>query len=133
MPLTPRTLLNGVFYMQTKALLNSFRNIDGFIVLTPKWEKFAKSLGKKSVLFPALLPRFEKLNNIQSTSKNQLKSFRIIFMGRLFRREMPMVLIKAVDIANQKGLSTELIIIGNQGSTLFEKLVLRKVIKNIKK
>ena len=66
MPLTPRTLLNGVYYMQTKAILNSFRNIDGFIVLTPKWEKFAKSLGKKAVLFPALLPQFKKLNNIQS-------------------------------------------------------------------
>lgn len=133
MPITPRTLLNGVFYMQTKALVNSFHNIDGFIVLTPKWEKFAKSLGKKSVLFPALLPQFEKLNNFQSTSQNKLKSFRIIFMGRLFRREMPMVLIKAIDIANQKGLSTELIIIGNQGSTLFERLSLRKVIKNVKK
>ena len=114
MPLTPRTLLNGVFYMQTKALLKSFRNIDGLIVLTPKWEKFAKSLGKKAVLFPALLPQFKKLNNSQASSKNKLKSFRIIFMGRLFRREMPMVLIKAVDLANQKGLSTELIIIGNK-------------------
>ncbi len=133
MPITPRTLLNGVFYMQTKALLSSFHNIDGFIVLTPKWEKFAKSLGKKSVLFPALLPRFKKLNDLQSTSQNKLKNFRIIFMGRLFRREMPMVLIKAVDIANQKGLSTELIIIGNQGSSLFQRLMLRNIIKNIKK
>jgi glycosyltransferase involved in cell wall biosynthesis len=125
-----KSLLNGVLYMQTRALLYSFHKLDGFIVLTPKWKKFTDSIKKSSVLFPAIIPKSKDSLNVSKLEQNS--KFRVVFMGILFAREKPKVLLKAIEIALLKGLSIELVVIGKQGPTIMMSLLQGKILRKMK-
>ncbi len=128
--ITLRNLLNGVNYMQFRAIFYSLKLVDGLIVCSPRWQKYATSIQKPSVLFPSIVPSGLKAKSgaIKAKKKN---SFRVVFIGALTYREMPEKLVTAFQIARKRGLEIELVIIGRQSNYFVDKLSFGKLFKII--
>ena len=62
--ITPLNILNGVNYMQYRAIFYSFKKLDGMMVCSPKWKKYAESIKKPNLFFPAFLPQVGSGKNI---------------------------------------------------------------------
>ena len=118
-----KNLLNGVNYMQYRAIFYSFKKLDGLILCSPRWQKYADSIRKKSILVPSFIS--PKKNLILNKNDNFNKKFRIVFMGSFLPREMPKRILKAFLICKSQGYDFELIIIGRQGNNLTQKIYLK--------
>ena len=127
-----QNILNGINYMQYRAIFYSFKKLDGLILCSPRWQKYAASIRKKSILVPSFISPNKNTN--LNTNHNLNKKFRIVFMGSFLPREMPKRILKAFLICKSQGYDFELIVIGRQGNNLSQKLYLgglkKKLIKN---
>ena len=104
-------LLNGVLYMQYRAYLFSFKLLDGLVCASPQWECYSKKIKKRSVLLPTFLQE-QELN--QRKNFDNKKSFRIVVMSNLSKRELPLILLKAISKLEDKKEDIKLYIIGQK-------------------
>ncbi len=127
-----KNILNGTNYMQYRAIFYSFKKLDGLILCSPRWQKYAASIRKKSILVPSFIS--PQKNVILNNNDNLKKKFRIVFMGSFIPREMPKRILKSFQICKSQGYNFELIIIGRQGNNLTQKIYLsglqKKLINN---
>ncbi len=115
-----QNIINGINYMQYRAIFYSFKKIDGLMVCSPRWKKYATSIRKPSILLPSFMPKqkYSKVNKIKKIKKN----FNVIFMGALSPREKPKTIFNAINICNQLGYDFKLMIIGKQGFNFVQKI-----------
>ena len=115
-----QNIFNGINYMQYRAIFYSFKKLDGLMVCSPRWKKYASSIGKPSILFPSFMPKqnYSKANKLKKIKKD----FNVIFMGSLSPREKPKIIFNAISICNQLGYNFKLIIIGKQGFNFIQKI-----------
>ena len=104
-------LLNGVLYMQYRAYLFSFKLLDGLICASPQWEYYSKKIKKRSVLLPTFI-QDQELN--QRKNFDYKKSFRIVVMSNLSKRELPLILLKSISKLEDLKEDIELYIIGQK-------------------
>ncbi len=128
--ITPQNFLNGVNYMQYRAIFYSFKKLDGMMVCSPRWKKYAESIKKPNLFFPSLMPDLFGENKKKVINK---KKFRIVFMGSLSPREMPNTLINGFLKCLKLGNDFELVIIGRQGFNFLQRISWRNINKKIKK
>ena len=69
-----QNILNGINYMQYRAIFYSFKKLDGLMVCSPRWQKYATSIGKPSILFPSFMPKQN------SPNLKKLKKILILFL-----------------------------------------------------
>ena len=106
-----QNILNGVNYMQYRAIFYSFRKLDGMLACSPRWMNYANSIQKPNLFFPSFMPE----NSLGKDTKVKKKTkFRIVYMGSLCPREMPKLL-SMVFLNVKLGYKFELVIIGRQG------------------
>ena len=115
-----QNLLNGINYMQYRAIFYSFSKVDGLMVCSPRWQKYATSIGKTSILFPSFLP--ENSNNQSRIYQKKDNKFKVIFMGSISPREKPNTIFNAILICQKLGYKFQLIIIGRQSFNLAQKI-----------
>ena len=104
-------LLNGVLYMQYRAYLFSFKLLDGLICASPSWEYYSKKIKKRSVLLPTFIQE-QELN--QRKNFDNKRSFRIVVMSNLSKRELPLILLKSISKLEDLKEDIELYIIGQK-------------------
>ncbi len=117
-----QNILNGVNYMQYRAIFYSFKKLQGMMVCSPRWEKYAKSIKKPSLFLPSFMPQEIKQNQIFFKNK-----FRIVFMGSFSPREMPKTLLNGFIKCLDLGYDFELVIIGRQGFNFLQKISWRNL------
>ena len=115
-----QNIVNGINYMQYRAIFYSFKKLDGLMVCSPRWRKYAKSIGKPSIFFPSFMPKedYSKADELKKINKN----FNVIFMGSLSPREKPKTIFEAISLCNQLGYNFKLIVIGKQGFNFVQKI-----------
>jgi len=86
---------------------------DGLVGITRLWEGHARELGKPSTVAPAFskfaddeLPPIDPVRN---------ERFRIVFVGRWVKRELPVTLFKALKILGERGVDWEMTVVGSAG------------------
>jgi len=119
-----RNILNGVNYMQYRAIFYSFKKLQGMMVCSPRWENYAKSINKPNLFLPSFMPQEIKKNKNLVKKKNK---FRIVFMGSFSPREMPKTLVNGFIKCLNLGYDFELVIIGRQGFNFLQKISWRKL------
>ena len=125
-----QNILNGVNYMQYRAIFYSFKKLQGMMVCSPRWKKYAKSIKKPSIFLPSFMP--QEINQKQILFKNKNK-FRIVFMGSFSPREMPKTLLSGFIKCLDLGYDFELVIIGRQGFNFLQKISWRNLNRKINK
>ena len=123
-----QNMLNGVNYMQYRAIFYSFKKLQGMMVCSPRWRKYAKSIKKPNLFLPSFMPQEIKQKQILLKNKNK---FRIVFMGSFSPREMPKTIVNGFMKCLDLGYDFELIIIGRQGFNFLQKISWRNLNRKI--
>ena len=127
--ITLQNILNGVNYMQYRSIIYSFKKLDGMMVCSPRWKKYAESIKKPNLFFPSFMPD----NNSENTKIVKIKNkFRIVFMGSFSPREMPKTIVNGFLQCLKWGYDFELVIIGRQGFNFLQRISWRNINKKIK-
>ena len=89
------------------------RRSDGIIGITRLWGEYATGIGKPSVVVPA----FSKFadEELPEVNRTQNARFRIGFIGRWVKRELPVTLFKALKILTERGVDWEMNVVGSAG------------------
>jgi glycosyltransferase involved in cell wall biosynthesis len=87
------------------------RRSDGLIGITRLWSDYATRIGKPSVVVPA----FSKFadGDLPPVIQTQNERFRIGFVGRWVKRELPVTLFKALAILTERRIDWEMIVVGS--------------------
>ena len=125
-----QNLLNGINYMQYRAIFYSLKKVDGLMVCSPRWQNYANSIGKRSILFPSFLPENGNLDSKISRTKNN--KFRVVFMGSISPREKPKTIFNAILICQKLGYNFQLTIIGRQSFNLVQKISFKSLSREFK-
>lgn len=81
--------------------------ISGIIGISTFWEEYARRLGKPVLRVPAMADEeFEDLGRCQSGA------FNLVYVGMLFRRDLPQTMMDGVRLALQRGCRFKFIILG---------------------
>ncbi|OUL43737.1 hypothetical protein B0W81_02360 [Prochlorococcus sp. HOT_208_60] len=126
--ITFQNLLNGVNYMQYRAIFYSFRKLDGLMVCSPRWEKYAKSIKKPNIFFPSFMPLKKVDKKLKPKEKEK---FRIVFMGSFSPREKPKTILNGFLKCLNLGYDFELVIIGRQALSFLQKYSWGKIKQKI--
>ena len=117
-------LLNGVWLMQFFGRCFSMRKVNGIIAISPKWASYSERINIPSILLPSFFDPEEI--NYEDHKKPSL--LRIVFVGSLTHRELPLQLFRAINLIAQKR-QVELQIVGKQGKDFKSKSMYKKLLK----
>jgi glycosyltransferase involved in cell wall biosynthesis len=93
----------------------TYPNCDGIVGISRFWEGFASRRG-----IPAtVVPSFSKFGDdeIPQCTPEVHQKFRILFVGRWVRRELPATVFSALEIALERGVDLELVVLGSVGKS----------------
>lgn len=102
--------LNGILFQQFIFKYMQFKKLDGAFVPSPIWYKKAISLKVKRIYVPGLVDK--SMPYRKKISYN--KKIKIVIMGRLINREIPLSIFRALKICIKEGIDFEFIMIGNK-------------------
>jgi glycosyltransferase involved in cell wall biosynthesis len=90
-----------------------YRKCNGIIGISRLWAQFAEQHGIPSTVVPS----FSKFadDELPRIVSHDQKRFRVVFVGRWFRRELPPTLFRALDMAIDRGIDLELVVLGSAG------------------
>jgi glycosyltransferase involved in cell wall biosynthesis len=121
----PRRLLNGSALDQWLQRAWTYRKSDALIAISRFWSDYARRLGKPSVLVGAKSGYPD--SQLPEVVWEPHKGFRLVFVGTWLRRELPQTLIRGVELAAERGVDVELVVLGAIGCTAEERPAIRRL------
>ena len=97
------------YWDQEMFRLRLLPKVDGIIAISRLWEDYACSQNMRVVRIPSLGDDFPVAPGMDSKPCGE---FRLVYVGMLFRRDLPMTLLAGVREALRRGLSVRLIVVG---------------------
>ena len=91
----------------------TYPRCNGIIGISRQWTEFSRARKIPSVVVPS----FSKYADdaLPPVISHEPGKFRIVFVGRWFRRELPPTLFEALDLAIDRGVDFEVVVIGSAG------------------
>ena len=120
-------LLNGVIYQQFMFRKFQMKKLDGAIVDSSRWLVETKNANIPATIIPGFL---EKNKFFRKTPSHKSTMLQITVMGRFSGREMPSIIIKALEKCKQEKLNFKLNIVGSGKGGCIERYWLRKLSRN---
>jgi glycosyltransferase involved in cell wall biosynthesis len=120
-----RRLLNLSVLDQWLQRAWTYRKSDALVAISRFWVDYARLLGKPSVLMGAKSGYPD--DQLPEVVWQPHRGFRLIFVGTWLRRELPQTLIRGVELAAQRGVDVELVVLGAIGRTAEERPAIRRL------
>ena len=110
-------LLGFSWFDQWLQRVLTYPKCDGIIGISRQWARFAEARHIPT----AVVPSFSKYADdaLPDAISHEPGRFRIAFVGRWHRRELPPTLFRALDLAIDRGVNLELVVIGSTGKPTF--------------
>lgn len=97
--------------------------LSGIIGISVFWADYARHLGKPMILLPAMGD--DEFANLETPN---MDVFNLVYVGVLFRRDLPQTMIEGVRLATRRGCNFRLIIVGRRNLFPEAKAILRQLV-----
>ena len=91
----------------------TYPRCDGIIGISREWAEFSRTRGIPGIVVPSFSKYADDM--LPPMISHAPGKFRIVFVGRWFRRELPPTLFEALDLAIDRGVDFEVVVIGSAG------------------
>jgi glycosyltransferase involved in cell wall biosynthesis len=119
-PLTtewPPPTLSGLaglsWFDQSMFRRNTCRGSDGILGISRLWAGFAARHGVPAVVLPAFSKYAD--DELPPIDERANPRFKIVYVGRWVRRELPCTLLRGMELALERGVDLELVVLGPAG------------------
>lgn len=93
----------------------TYPRCDGIIGISRMWAQWARRQGVPAIVVPSF-SKFDENDAPAAAGPEAHQRFRIVFVGRWVRRELPRTLFDAMQRALDRGVDLELVVVGSAGN-----------------
>ena len=111
----------------------TYRKADGLVGIARIWSDLAARYGIPSIVLPSL-SKFDD-DELPSINQQSNSRFRIVYVGKWVRRELPCTLMRGMELALERGVDLELVVLGfaSVGTSPAQKLEERPALRFLKR
>ncbi|HSZ58693.1 MAG TPA: glycosyltransferase family 4 protein [Tepidisphaeraceae bacterium] len=92
---------------------NTCRRSDGIVGISRLWAEFAARHGVPAVVLPAFSKYAD--DELPPIDERANPRFKIVYVGRWVRRELPCTLLRGLELALERGVDLEMVVLGPAG------------------